>query len=235
MNLESIKEQLMERWKTIWERVRDSDTYIQVKERYHNLSPLLQKVVLFTCAMFFVLFLLLLPFAFLSSSWDYVANFERNVNLIRDLYRVQRELASTPMVDNPPGPSELVKQVQGMLTQEGLAPEQVSGPREINPERDNTNALQPVGISEQGIELTLLKLNVKQVVDIGGKLSQMGRGLHLTALDMKANTQNDHYFDVVFRVTGFTLPGSPTQEEPQAADKPTPPTAPRLPRRNGTS
>ncbi len=213
MNLESLKERLLETWDTILEKVRESDTYIQLRERYQNLSPSMQKIVLWSSAVFSTLFLLFIPFTLISTSSESVESFENNVRLIRDLYRVQRELASTPMVPDPPASTEMSNQVRTLLTQSGLEAEQISGPREISPERDNTNALQPQGIAEHGIEVTLMKLNLKQVVDVGTKLSQLSGALHLTALDMKANAQNDHYYDVIFRVTGFTMPGGSTTLE----------------------
>ncbi len=228
MNLDSLKEQLMDRWNTIWERIRDSDAYIQLRERYQNLSPSMQKIVTASGIGFVILFILLIPYSFLSTSWESVDTFENNVRLIRDFYRVQRELASTPMVPETPSAGDIGTQVSGILNQVGLSPEQINGPREITPEREANNALQPVGISEHGVEVTLMKLNVKQVSEIGTRLSQLGQGLQLTSLDMKANGENDHYYDVIFRVTGFSIPGASgrpddvTPEESEASPPPPP-------------
>jgi hypothetical protein len=208
VNLESIKEQLIERWNSIWERIRDTDSFIQAKERYQNLSPTMQKVVTASGLFFAGLIILAIPLSLLSSSSESVENFENNVRLVRDFYRIQRELQTTPMVPATPPAGEIANNVQSIVQAAGLSADQISGPREINPEREANNALQPPGITEHGAEITLIKLNVKQVADIGAKLSQIAGGLHLTALDMKANAENDHYYDVIFRVTGFTVPGA---------------------------
>lgn len=228
MNLENIKEQLLERWNSIWERIRDTDSFIQAKERYQNLSPTMQKIVMACGVSFAALFVLAIPLSLLSSSSESVDNFENNVSLVRRFYRVQRELQTTPMVPETPPAGEISNQVQSIVQAAGLSPEQINGPREINPEREAGNALQPAGITEHGAEITLIKLNVKQVSDIGAKLSQISQGLHLTSLDMKANAENDHYFDVIFRVTGFTVPGTDGRGgSPSAEPEPSsPPPAP---------
>jgi len=227
LNWENIKEQLLERWNGIWEQIRDSDTYIQLREKYQNASPTMQKIILGFAITFGALLILLIPFTFLSSSSESIETFESNVRLVRDYYRVQRELSSTPMVPDTPPSSQISSQVQSILGNLGLSPEQMSGTREIAPERDSNNSLQPKGINEHGIEVTLLKLNLKQVVDIGAKLSQLGRGLHLTALDMKVNSQNDHYYDVIFRVTGFSVGfAEPSGMPEEEARTPPPPSNP---------
>lgn len=219
MNLESIKERLLERWNLIWEKIRDSDSYIQIKERYQSLSSSMQKVVNGVVVLVGVLIVLAIPLSLLSASSESVETFENNVRLVRDFYRVQRELQTTPMVPATPPASQIANQVQSIVQAAGLSAEQISGPREITPEREPDNALQPPGITEHGAEITLMKLNVRQVADLGAKLSQMAQGLHLTSLDLKANGENDHYFDVIFRVTGFSVPGAEATESTPLNDE----------------
>lgn len=205
MNLDQLKDRLFEQLKGTWGRIQESSAYEKMMERYHELPPTGQKVALIGSVLFSVLLILLIPFASFQTSSENVAQFEENVQALRDLFRVQRELASAPQVDDPPGPAQLQSMVQDVLTQAGLSADQIKGNSPLSPQRDPSNAFIPANVMEQGVEVTLMKLNLKQVVDLGSRLSQLGRNIHLTAMDMKASSTDVHYYDVIYRVMGFTI------------------------------
>ncbi|MGE3974500.1 MAG: hypothetical protein AB7F59_08245 [Bdellovibrionales bacterium] len=219
MNLTQLKDQLFEQLKTYWTKIHESSLYQKGEERFYELSPLNQKIALFVAGIIFVLFILAIPFASFTTSQENIAAFEGNIQTVRDLLRVQRELASAPEVNDPPTPSLLQGLVQETLSQAGLASEQIQGNMELMPEHDPKTSLVPASVIEQGVEVTLVKLNLKQVVDIGTKLSQLNRNVHLTAMDMKANTSDSHYYDVIYRLVGFTIDTPTSSVEPEAPTK----------------
>ncbi len=223
MNLNQLKERILDQFKSIWVRIEESSTYEKLVERYHELTPTGQKAVLFGGSIFGVLFILMIPFMSFQTSQENVSQFEENVLAVRDLLRVQREVASQPQVEDPPQPAQLQSMVQEVLSQSGLSNEQIKGNNPLSPERDPKSSILPASVVEQGVEVTLLKLNLKQVTDIGSRLSQIGRNTHLTSIDMRANAQNDHYFDVVYRLMGFTMIApAPSVSAPPSPDKKVP-------------
>jgi hypothetical protein len=209
MKLTQLKERVIEQFKAIWVRIQESSTFEKLQERYYELSPSGQKAVIYLSTVTILLFILLIPFLGFQSSQDNVSIFEENVQTLRDLLRVQRELAGAPQVDDPPPPSQLKSMVQDVLNQAGLSQEQIKGNNELSPDRDPKSSLVPASVIEQGVEITLFKLNLKQVVDIGTRLSQLNRNVHLTAMDMKANAADNHYYDVIYRLMGFTINSPP--------------------------
>jgi len=222
MRLEQLKERLLEQLHTYWGRIQESSTYEKLKERYHELSPIGQKIALAVSVFICALFVLLIPLMGFQTSQDNVIVFEENVQALRDLLRVQRELASAPQIDDPPAPAQLQSMVQDVLTQAGLGADQIKGNAPLSPQRDPSTSIIPAGVLEQGVEITLLKLNLKQVADLGSRFAQLNRNVHLTAMDMKANSSDPHYYDVIYRLMGFTIssPSPSPTTPPKGGAKP---------------
>ena len=49
----------------------------------------------------------------------------------------------------------------------------------------------------------LKSLNLKQITDIGFRLQTMHGSTKLVSLDMKASSEHDNYYDVMYTVIGF--------------------------------
>jgi len=209
-SLNNIKEQLHQ----LWLKIQDSDIYIKLRERYQALSPNGQKIALILSSMMFLLILVFIPWMNWIDSSDSVTTFEDNVQVVRDLLKVQRELANAPDVQEAPEVDLIKSQVKQMVSQLGIANDMIRGEKNIEP---TDTAFGGAGIVESGYEIILVRLNLKQVVDLGTRLSQLSPSLHLMALDIKSNSENDHYYDAVYRVSGFSTKGdSPSSDKGRA-------------------
>lgn len=212
MAFEDLKDQIVDRLKNYWDEFKESPTYERIKDKYISLPASTQKLVLWSIGAILAFILISIPYSFLSTSSTYVTDFEDHTQTLRDLYRVQRELAQTPDVGTTPEPSQMRSQVQSILNQAGLAQDQITSLNEINIAEANPPLI-PAGVGQKGLEISLASLNLKQVLDIGVQLQNSNRSLHILSMDMKANRENDHYYDVIYRLVGFFVAESLSRDE----------------------
>ena len=218
MNFDDLKDKLKESAAQIWSRIQESSFYIQLQEKYTDQNPGTQRAMLFGGVALAILLVLAIPMIYLTSASDNVAAFEEKKQLLRELYRVGRassELeAAPPSVDS----STLVSQAQNVLQTAQIPPELVKGVREFDnaTPQPGVRALPnvPKAVKQNGVEVALSKMNLRQVVDLGYKLQAMTRGLKMVGLTVDADVSNPHYYDVVYQLISFSLP---VDAEPAAA------------------
>src|SRR5438105_512127 len=92
--LENLKEQL----KNAWTAQQESAAFIALKEKFEELPPLAQKAVGWGALGFGILFVLWWPLSNLIDSSDLSRRFEEKRQILRDLVRIERDLASAPSV-----------------------------------------------------------------------------------------------------------------------------------------
>jgi hypothetical protein len=227
--MENIKEQLLDRLRSIWGQIRESTAYIQLREKYEELSPPVQKAVIWSAIGFIVLIVFSMPLLNLQSASQSVSAFEESKETLRNLLAVQREIAQAPDVPVAPAMEQIQSRVQSILTEIGLATEQIVQLAPADTKSDPPTALIPASVSQRGVTATLLKLNLKQIIDISYQLQNIAPNVFVTSMDMTANKQDNHYYDVVFRVVGFAI-DLPAESAAEPADggsvKPPPPKPP---------
>lgn len=213
MGLDDIKDQLRDQANALWGRIQESSAFNSLKEQYETWPTVVQRSLTFVAGFLAVLVVLSIPYSYIDSASLAVDEFTEYRTLLRDLLRVGRASKEVPAL--PPGMSsgELASQTQGMLGEFMLVADQIGGVTPL-PDRPAPSLAPPV-IQQAGVAVTLKKLNLYQVIDIGYRLQNMSSGIKLTGLDMTANAEDNHYYDVTYRVVNFSLPAAP--EEPPAA------------------
>lgn len=206
MNITDIKERLVDSVKSQWSQFTESTTYIELKEKYDGMNPPMQLAVRAGALLVVLLLLTWIPLSFMSSADERMNEFFSNKEVLRDLLRVQRDKGQAPQVPPTPIASQIKLQITDAITRAGLAPTQILENIETTIRDDKSTQLIPSHIIQQGIQVTLLKLNLKQVVDLAHSFQSINPAVKMTAMDMKASAQNDHYFDVMFRLVGFDAP-----------------------------
>ena len=202
MKWDDLKDQILQRLQSFWGEIQESSVYIQLKEKFDELSPTMQRLVLGGGLGFITLFILLIPLLGFLNSINTLSEFNDSRIALRDLVRLDRLKAQAPNAPEPPLAQQIQTQVQGILTEARLIPEQIQQNEAMSFEPVASSNLIPKGITVDGVQITLVKLNLTQVVDISHKLSVLP-GVHLLGMDMKANAQDVHYFDVMFRLAGL--------------------------------
>jgi len=228
MNFDSLKEQILDRLRTIWGQIRESSLYITLAAKYEELTPTAQRLVNAGAILVALLIVFSVPLSYLSSSSDNVSLFEEYRDTLRELLQVQREIAQAPEIPLAP-PTEQVKgRIQQILTEAGLGPEQIREVRDADTSGDPATSTIPQSVRQNGVIATLLKLNLKQVLDIGYQMQNIGPNLYLTSMDMTANREDAHYYDVIYRVVGFSVEDAApaAAEAAPSGKKPGPPPPP---------
>lgn len=200
-SLEQLKDTILARW----DQFQETDTYISLKEKYDNLPPRGQKLVIFS-AFFLVFFVFFsIPLAWYTSSQTYVADFEDTKQTIAELLEVSQEIKTLPTMNIGTSTADLRSRVERILAEKGLGKEQIASLSEgqfTNPQGSN---LIPQQIAASGIEASLKQLTLKQIVDIGYELERISPLVKVLNLRMKATESDVHYYDVQFRVSSFAV------------------------------
>lgn len=200
--LENVIEQFKERLLPIWDQIQDSEGYQQLKEKYDNLNPTSQKAVLFGGAGILVLIIAFSPLMTLSDSITYVEEFEAKRELTRELLRVSKEASNSPNLSKAPSGPALVSQIQLALQQNGLIPEQI----ESVSESGSSSNLIPTSLSEGAARVQLRKLTLRQIVEIGFRLTQVSQSLKMSSMKMTASNDLAGYFDYYFELNAIKIP-----------------------------
>ena len=207
MAFEDLKDRLTEQAQGYWSRIQESNLYIQLHEKYADLNPTSQKIVLALGSTILILVTLMIPWSYISSSQLSIADFEANKLILRDLYRVSRASGELEGAPPPVDPNGLASRAQSQLQTMNLQAEQIEKVIAVD------NALGgpgipgvPKAVQQKGIEVTIRKLNVRQVIEIGYQLLTLQPGLKMTGLTVTASIPDPHYFDAIYKIISFSLP-----------------------------
>lgn len=221
MNLEDFKDRLASDARQTWERVQDSAAFNQLRDRYENMSPGMQKLTVVALSAAAALFVLSFPYANLSTSTEYVTEFEGKRLTIRELLKVSRESSEVPEIPSAPPISSLRSTIEAQLKSANLLPEQIKGTQEA----ENTSNLIPKNMTEGLLQVSLAKLNLRQVLDLGYQFQSISPSVKMKDMIMTANREDGRYFDVVYKLVTLAVPAPPEVA-------PEPPTPPRNRRNN---
>ncbi len=215
-SFEDIKEQIQNTLKNQWEQFQESSLYIQVKERYENLTPAMQKLTLWGSAALAILIVLSLPISYYSESATYVSEFEEKRQLVRDLLKTSRESQESPDLAVPPSMEQLKSQVDAQIQSARLVPEQILGTQII----PASSKLIPNTLSEGTLKISLAKLNLKQLIDLGYQLQSLNPSVKMLDLQIEANRLDPRYFDVTYKMAALAVPNKlETPAEPELDKK----------------
>ena len=215
-SFEDIKEQIQNTLKNQWEQFQESSLYIQVKERYENLTPQMQKLTLWGSAVLAILIVLSLPISYYSESATYVSEFEEKRQLVRDLLKTSRESQESPDLAVPPSMEQLKSQVDAQIQSARLVPEQILGTQII----PASSKLIPNTLSEGTLKISLAKLNLKQLIDLGYQFQSLNPSVKMLDLQIEANRLDPRYFDVTYKMAALAVPNKlETPAEPELDKK----------------
>ncbi|MGZ3748188.1 MAG: hypothetical protein ACXWRE_12510 [Pseudobdellovibrionaceae bacterium] len=216
MNIDDLRDNLKSQLAQAWSRVEDSSFYNQTKDRFYNLSPTHQKLTLMGIGALIALVIISIPYSYYSQASDNVSVFEDKRNLIRELLKVTRESSEVPDLPSAPAPEELKSRVENVLSMAHLLPEQMKGVEVITAE----TALIPKALLESGLRVTLAKLNLRQIVDLGYNIQNVSPSVKMSSVSLTANSEDPRYFDMEMKLVSLAVPRAHVEapEEPEASD-----------------
>lgn len=202
MNLDDLKDSLKSQLGQTWSRIEDSSFYNQMKDRFENLPPAQQKLTLMGAGALFALFLISVPYSYYSTSAEYVSTYEEKRGLIRELLKVTRESSEVPDLPSAPSSEMLQSSIENQLRMANLLPEQMKGIDVVTAE----TSLIPKGLLEAGLKVSLAKLNLRQIIDIGYNIQSISPSVKMSSMDVTANAEDSKYFDVDFKLVTLSVP-----------------------------
>jgi hypothetical protein len=210
MILEDLKDQFVDRAQALWSQIQESSSYIRISEKYSDMNPAAQKASLIGGSIVALLLILIFPLSYISSSNDSLQTFESKKTLLRELFRVSRASRDADAAPPTVNSAELINKAQNQLRLANLPPDQIKSVSEFDNSlpQSGTRPLPsvPKEVQQKGIEVSLAKLNLRQVVEIGFQLQAMDRSLKMMGLSIDADQADPHYFNVIYQLVSFSLP-----------------------------
>lgn len=206
MNIQDFKEQIGETLKNKWNQFQESNLYLNLKEKYDDLAPGAQKGIQAGGVLLVFLFVIMTPWAWMSGAEDSLLSFESRKSVVRQLLQLKRDLGQAPQIATGYPPSALLSEIQAATQSMGLTPDQVKEVAEITLTEDPDSKLVPPEIQQLGVQLTVWKLNLDQFVKLSYKLQGINPSAKLLGVDLKANSDDNHYYDVIYQVVMFSPP-----------------------------
>lgn len=205
MSLEDIKDRFASEARMTWERLQESGTYNQLKDRYENMSPSMQKITFYGGIALLAFMVLSIPYSYFSTSSAYVQEYESKRQTIREMLKVTRESADVPQIPRAPDIQSLKSTIDSQIQRASLLPEQILG-TEV---QQNSSSLIPANLTEGLLQIRLAKLNIRQVIDLGHQFASISPSVKMKDLVMTANRQDNRYFDVIYRLVTLAVPSVP--------------------------
>lgn len=213
--LDNSKEQLKNAAEKIFERVKESQLYANIVDRYQNASPLGQKLATLGAFVFVIGISFAIPFSNLFNSYSSISTFEDQRLLIRELFKTHRESTSSQNILPPPPSQILMSSIQNILQRAALLPEQNLGVNIGSAE----GRLIPKNLVDNVTVVNLAKLNLKQIVDIGASLVGISESVKMKDILIIANKVDTRYYDVTYKLYSLKVPEQIPEPPPELEKK----------------
>ncbi|AFY01272.1 hypothetical protein [Bdellovibrio bacteriovorus] len=210
-SFDDLKEKLVSDARVTWERIQESGAYNQLRDRYENMTPAMQKLTLVGGVALVSLIILSIPYGKYTQSTEYVGEFESKRMTIRELLKVSRESSDVPQIPQAPSMDMIRNNIDNQIKAANLLPEQIKG-TEI---QDNNSNLVPKNLTEGLLQVSLAKLNIRQVLDLGYQFQSINPSVKMKDMVMTANREDNRYFDVVYKMVALAVPAAPAPEAPE--------------------
>ncbi len=212
MNFQDMKEQLLQQLKDLLEKIQESSAYNELKDRYENLTPRHQKLLILSLSLIVAFFIVSIPWSYYSVSQDNMTSFFEKRELIRDVQRLSREVQEGAPLPIAPDVEQLRMQIENELTASQLLPEQKLG---VNMADLSSSKLISAAMSSGALTIHLAKLNLRQISDLGLKFQNLSPSIKMTDLDVQASLSDPRYFDVQYKLVALKIPEPPKMAAPE--------------------
>lgn len=205
MTLDELKESISSNIKQTYERFKETDLYHQLNDRFENMKPTQQKLFIVGIASLITLVIFFYPATSFFESANLVHDFESQRDIIRSIIRVQRELQEVPSLPEAPALDSLRNLAEAKIKEFNLLPEQI---KSIESGSANSRLI-PEKQLQSGLTITLNKLNIRQIVDIGSSLQSLNPSVKMLDMVIDPNPSDNRYHDVIFRMVALNIPKPP--------------------------
>ncbi len=218
MAFESLQENIKEKFQSIGSKIRESQSYNELVERYQDLSPKVQKILFYLGLTLLLLLIFAYPlYSFYSSSRD-LSQHNKNLYLVSEL---KKNFYKKSELKNMPQKKEMF-QIQGdirsRLENLKLLPEQI----DMQSYKPETKSLFPPGVEAQGLKLRLSNINMEQFTRVSMMLKQLHPNIIIGEVQINKSTdaEKPEYQNAKFEIINYYVDmGSKTKLLPPKADR----------------
>jgi hypothetical protein len=200
--VEELKERISEAWQNLIDQLEESSTYNTIKEKYLELSPNVQRIILVGGSLASVVIFLMIPLSYYSSSEVYTQEYEDNRQLLRELLKVQAGKSNAAPLPRGLNSTEFKNKARGSLDKFQLLNEQIGAIKDLS----STSPLAKPPVQQTGITVELKRLNLSQLVDIGYELQKLHQSVKMIGVEIFATPERDDYFNAIFKLVSFSFP-----------------------------
>ena len=202
--MESLKEYLVERFKTYRNQLENSEFYINLKQRYEGLSPTVQKSIRYGFIFCLLYSIYSIPSSYTSSAREKLSFFKENRELTRQMIHASRTSSETQSISSTMTMDQLKSKVNTRIDYEQLLTEQTKDPRPIR--KKVPKSILPAGnVKQFGLKAQVQKLTLKQWILLGEGLDSIENS-RLFNLSLQADSKDPHYFNMEYEMISFSIP-----------------------------
>lgn len=205
MNLDDLKDRFVSDARATWERVQESGAYNQMRDRYENMTPSMQKLTVVGVIAVLAFVILSIPYSYYTHSQDNVTEFESKRMTIRELLKVSRESSDVPQIPQAPPIDSIRATIDSQIKAANLLPEQVKGTQTL----ENNSKMIPKNLTEGLLQVSLAKLNIRQALDLGHQFQSINPSVKLKDVSMTVNREDMRYYDVTYKLVALAVPAPP--------------------------
>lgn len=209
--LDELKDNLRARALETWDKIRESDSYIKISDKYQSLSPSGQKITRFVTVILLLFLVFFYPLSQLQISHTLVSEFESKRILIRDFFRTYRETGAYRNLPPTQDSNLVISSVRSVLSASQLTPEQIITVSPI----DSPSQILPQGLVNNAVEVKLNQVNLRQIVDVGSQLNNIAQSVKVKDLFIQASKETQGYFSVTYKLYSLRVPESPPEPPPE--------------------
>lgn len=210
MAFEDVRENFKNRLDHLGESISNSRAFVLMNERYQNFSSS-QQIMTKAFAILLVVFLgVYMPMESFMSSFSNVADFEEKRILIKNIIRSERDLSALPDIPRPLTADSIKSSIDSQLKEMNFLPEQIKNVSITQP----VSNLVPSNKIQYGIDVTINKINVKQLTNLGSKLQLIHPAVKVKDLLVTLNREDARYLDADIKMVALNIPEYKVPEPP---------------------
>lgn len=212
MFIEDWKDKINEKLNFLASEVQENSVFIELKERFQNLSYKNQKIISTSVVVLLILLLLLIPLSNFLTSCENDKDFLEKRDLLSNLMNtveIDKILRGAPIFRSA---DSLTPKIKSSLGAFGLLSEQIGEIKAIN----INSKIIPNKVKYEGINVKINKLNIRQIINIGNKLSNMDPNVILKDIEIIRNKEKANYADVTYLLVSMgidNISSLPTKSE----------------------
>jgi hypothetical protein len=194
--LKNLLENLKERIKVAWAEQQETELYISTKEKFEALPIITQKLIIAGAGLLLVLLFLWWPVSNLIDSMDFNGQFNEQRQVLKELFRIDRDMSSGPNVPTPPTPVSLKSTFDSKIAASGIKSDQIKDQSEMPPQNVG-------GADQKGYQYHIAHLTIRQAIDLSYELEHADPSLKLGGLELIAEAQDPHFYEVGIKLVTF--------------------------------